>query len=125
MVAAAATMLMFSSSCLCNTQNKISSCASSGNPTMPVTSPERVDVKPKPIAYKGLQVNGNSQKTSWKNQNLSKWVTKLMPCTIQHIGKWVNAKFLQQSCLLRRTNVLSLLNKLHLCYDFNNTTVNR
>lgn len=28
---------------------------------MPVSSPERVDVKPKPTAYKGLQVNGNSQ----------------------------------------------------------------
>jgi len=28
---------------------------------MPVSSPERVDVKPKSTAYKGLQVNGNSQ----------------------------------------------------------------
>jgi hypothetical protein len=60
MVAAAATMLMFSSSSQCNTQNKISSSASSGKPTMPVSSPERVDVKSKPTAYKGLQVNGNS-----------------------------------------------------------------
>lgn len=64
MVAAAATMLMFSSSSQCNTQNKISSSASSGKPTMPVSSPERVDVKPKPTAYKGLQVNGNSQGAS-------------------------------------------------------------
>ena len=60
MVAAAATMLMFSSSSQCNTQNKILSSASSGKPTMPVSSPERVDVKSKPTAYKGLQVNGNS-----------------------------------------------------------------